>query len=135
MTSLKKAIVIAILCDQSNIGFLQGPRPLLLFGSASGIHVASLKSPRNVLARVRGTVNAVAVDYWLEGNLIFWTDTVLRMIKSANLNGTMITDVIKFGLERPCEYYVQGISFKRLQQHFSIIIYVAPKCDLHRKDP
>ena len=115
MINFKRAIVIVILCDQFSIGFLQGPRPLLLFGSASGIHVASLKSPRNVLARVRGAVNAVAVDYWLKGNLMFWTDTVLRTIKSAHLNGTMITDVIKFGLERPCEYHVQEIPFKRLQ--------------------
>lgn len=111
LASFKKTIVIIILCEQSNIRFLQGPRPLLLFGSVSGIRVASLKSPRNVLARVQGTVNAVALDYWLEGNLMFWTDTVLRTIKSANLNGTMITDVIKFGLERPCEYNVQEISF------------------------
>lgn len=50
-----------------------------------------------------GIVNAVAVDFWFEGNLVFWTDTVTHIINSANLNGTLRNEVVKFGLKTPCE--------------------------------
>ena len=68
-----------------------------------GIKTAGLASPDKAQVSVEGLENALAVDYWLEGNLLFWTDTVLRTIKSANLNGTNSKDVVKFGLERPCK--------------------------------
>jgi hypothetical protein len=67
------------------------------------ITIEALESPNKTKPFVGDLKNALAVDYWLEGNLVFWTDTVLRTITSASLNGTMTKDVVKFGLERPCK--------------------------------
>lgn len=50
---------------------------------------------------VDGLTNAIAVDYFFEEELVFWTDTTLREIKRAFINGTEIQSVIKFGLDTP----------------------------------
>ena len=74
-----------------------------MLSNQAGVKIAALDNPSKIHVSMDGLNNAVAVDYWLEGKLLFWTDTVLRTIKSARFNGTEIKDVVKFGLERPCE--------------------------------
>ena len=81
----------------------KGSKPLLLLSNQAGIKIAALHNPGKIKVSMDDLKNVVAVDYWLEGKLMFWTDTVLRTIKSANFNGTQIKDVVKFGLERPCK--------------------------------
>lgn len=67
------------------------------------ISISALATPNRIDTIVQGAGNSAAVDYWLEGNLIFWTDTVFKTIKSATLSGSQMRDVVKFGLEMPCE--------------------------------
>lgn len=45
--------------------------------------------------------NAIALDYHIEHELIFWSDVTLDRIKRVFTNGTGIMDVISSGLDSP----------------------------------
>lgn len=50
---------------------------------------------------LQGLHNAIAVDFHLQQQLIFWSDVTLDKIKRAYMNGSNIQEIITEGLESP----------------------------------
>ncbi|KAK9731245.1 Low-density lipoprotein receptor domain class A [Popillia japonica] len=77
-----------------------GAPPTLLFANRLDIRQVSL-SNQKYTALLKGLHNAIALDYHYDKKLIFWSDVSIDLIKKAFINGTGITEVIKWGLESP----------------------------------
>ncbi|XP_071487623.1 low-density lipoprotein receptor-related protein 4-like [Diadema antillarum] len=91
----------------------QGPEPYLLF--ANRIDIRRLEPLHSIYTPIlRGLENAIALDYHIEQQLVFWSDVSLDSIKRAYLNGTGVMDVVSTGLESPGGVAVDWISDKLL---------------------
>ena len=78
---------------------LGGPVKLLMANRAD-IRSVSL-SNNQYTSVVKGLPNAIALDYHYKKDMLFWTDVSIDVIKRSFLNGTVIKDVVKWGLESP----------------------------------
>ncbi|XP_074659791.1 low-density lipoprotein receptor-related protein 6-like [Tubulanus polymorphus] len=78
------------------------PEAFLLFSQRSDIRRISLETNHNdvviPLARVK---DAMALDFDIDDNRIYWTDLQLKSISRAFINGSALETVIQFGLEFP----------------------------------
>ncbi|XP_041472474.1 low-density lipoprotein receptor-related protein 4-like [Lytechinus variegatus] len=89
----------------------QGPEPYLLF--ANRIDIRRLEPLHSSYTPIlRGLENAIALDYHIEQQLVFWSDVSLDSIKRAYLNGTDVMDVVSTGLESPGGVAVDWIGNK-----------------------
>ncbi|RZC38041.1 low-density lipoprotein receptor-related protein 4, partial [Asbolus verrucosus] len=77
-----------------------GAPPTLLFANRIDIRQVSLSNAKYT-AILKGLHNAIALDYHYEKNLIFWSDVSMDVIRRATLNGSDVTDIIKWGLQSP----------------------------------
>ncbi|KAB0798924.1 hypothetical protein PPYR_06804 [Photinus pyralis] len=77
-----------------------GAPPTLLFANRMDIRQVSLSNTKYT-AILKGLHNAIALDYHYEKATIFWSDVSMDVIRKAFINGSGITDVIKWGLESP----------------------------------
>lgn len=77
-----------------------GASPTLLFANRMDIRQVSL-SNNKYTAILKNLQNAIALDYHYSKNLIFWSDVSTDVIRKAYVNGTGVTDVVKWGLESP----------------------------------
>ncbi|XP_028407153.1 low-density lipoprotein receptor-related protein 4-like [Dendronephthya gigantea] len=89
-----------------------GPKPLLALSDQGMVSISALATPKKIETIAQDVGNIAAVDYWFEGDLIFWADTDFKTIKSASLNGSLMRDVVKFGLEMPCGLVVDWMGRK-----------------------
>ncbi|XP_017769836.1 PREDICTED: low-density lipoprotein receptor-related protein 4 [Nicrophorus vespilloides] len=81
-----------------------GAPPTLLFANRGDIRQVSLQasfSNSKYTAILKRLSNAIALDYHYTKGLIFWSDTMMNVIRKANMNGSGIVDVVKWGLESP----------------------------------
>ncbi|XP_063705428.1 low-density lipoprotein receptor-related protein 4 [Culicoides brevitarsis] len=72
----------------------------LIMANRADIRQVSLNNNKYI-SLIKGLPNAISVDYHYKKNLLFWSDVSTDVIKRAYINGTMIRDVIKWGLESP----------------------------------
>ncbi|XP_019869028.2 low-density lipoprotein receptor-related protein 4 isoform X2 [Aethina tumida] len=77
-----------------------GAPPTLLFANRIDIRQVSL-SNNKYTAILKGLHNAIALDYHYEKKYIFWSDVSMDVIRRAYVNGSGVTDIIKWGLEAP----------------------------------
>ncbi|XP_071956697.1 low-density lipoprotein receptor-related protein 4-like [Antedon mediterranea] len=88
-----------------------GPEPYLLF--ANRIDIRRIQPEHSKYTSIlRGLENAIALDYHIGENLVFWSDVTLDIIKRASLDGTGIMDVVHLGLESPGGIAVDWIGRK-----------------------
>ena len=81
-----------------------GSHPLIALSHHKDITITPYRdSDEKDSVFINGMENAAAMDFSFEGSLIFWADTVLKRIMSANFNGSAVKNVISHGLVRPCE--------------------------------
>ncbi|XP_045480822.1 low-density lipoprotein receptor-related protein 4 isoform X3 [Harmonia axyridis] len=76
----------------------QGATPTLLFANRKDIKQASLSSAKYIPI-LKGLHNAIFLSYHYEKQMIFWTETLIDVIRRAYINGSFSRDVIKVGLE------------------------------------
>ncbi|XP_076114053.1 low-density lipoprotein receptor-related protein 4-like [Mytilus galloprovincialis] len=50
---------------------------------------------------LQGLQNAIALDFHIDKNYVFWSDVALDKIKRAYINGSEIKEVVQYGLESP----------------------------------
>lgn len=72
----------------------------LIMANRGDIRQVSLNNNKYI-SLIKGLPNAISVDYHYKKNLLFWSDVSTDVIKKSFVNGTMIRDVIKWGLESP----------------------------------
>lgn len=58
---------------------------------------------------LKGLHNTIALDYHYAKGLIFFSDVLIDVIRSAYINGSGVTDIIKWGLESPTGIAVDWI--------------------------
>ncbi|KAJ8023914.1 Low-density lipoprotein receptor-related protein 4 [Holothuria leucospilota] len=88
-----------------------GPEPYLLF--ANRIDIRQLQPDHSAYFSILEDLdNAIALDYHIEHELIFWSDVTLDRIKRVFTNGTGIMDVISSGLDSPGGLAVDWIGNK-----------------------
>ncbi|GFR86359.1 low-density lipoprotein receptor-related protein 6 [Elysia marginata] len=78
------------------------PDAFLLFSSRSDIHRLSLEtSYNNQPIPIQGVQKAMAIDFDISDNRIYWTDGELQQISRAFMNGSSLQHMIQFGLDSP----------------------------------
>ncbi|XP_005110515.1 low-density lipoprotein receptor-related protein 6 isoform X2 [Aplysia californica] len=78
------------------------PEAFLLFSSRSDIRRISLETNQNNQAiPIQGVQKAMAIDFDITDNRIYWTDVELQHISRAFMNGSSLQHIIQFGLDYP----------------------------------
>ncbi|CAH1786283.1 unnamed protein product [Owenia fusiformis] len=78
------------------------PDAFLLFTRTSDIRRISLETNHNpVVIPVSNVKGACALDFDINDNRIYWTDTNLKTINRAFMNGSALENIVKFGLKYP----------------------------------
>ncbi|RUS74219.1 hypothetical protein EGW08_018025 [Elysia chlorotica] len=78
------------------------PDAFLLFSSRSDIRRLSLEtSYNNQPIPIQGVQKAMAIDFDISDNRIYWTDGELQQISQAFMNGSSLQHIIQFGLDSP----------------------------------
>lgn len=72
----------------------------LIVAGRSDIRQVSLANHKYT-SLVKGLQNAIAIDFHLKKNMIFWSDISIDAIKCMYLNGSGVRDIVKWGLESP----------------------------------
>nr|XP_050041186.1 low-density lipoprotein receptor-related protein 6-like isoform X1 [Dermacentor andersoni] len=73
----------------------------LLYAQHSDIRRISLQSRRTDQIPLAGVREAAALDYDGNDGRLYWSDTALKRISRAFLNGSQLETVVEFGLELP----------------------------------
>ena len=99
-----------------------GPSPTLIFSNRVDIRkIETRPTEAEYTAVVLGLENAIALDFHVIEDRVYWTDVTLDTIKRAFLNGTVIEDVISHGLQNPGRRVV-GLLYYIISCH--IIYYI-----------
>ncbi|GFO50674.1 low-density lipoprotein receptor-related protein 6 [Plakobranchus ocellatus] len=78
------------------------PDAFLLFSSRSEIRRLSLETNyNNQLIPIQGVKKAMAIDFDISDNRIYWADGELQQISRAYMNGSSFQHIIQFGLDIP----------------------------------
>ncbi|XP_075422854.1 low-density lipoprotein receptor-related protein 5 isoform X1 [Ascaphus truei] len=78
------------------------PEAFLVFTSRAAIHRISLETNNNNVAiPLAGVREALALDFDVSDNRIYWTDIGLKTISRAFMNGSSVEHVIEVGLDFP----------------------------------
>lgn len=77
------------------------PEAFLLFSRKTDIRRISLQSHHSDVIPLSGIEDASALDYDINDNRIYWTDSNKKSISRAFLNGSGIEAVVEFGLDFP----------------------------------
>ncbi|XP_048242332.1 low-density lipoprotein receptor-related protein 6-like isoform X1 [Haliotis rufescens] len=78
------------------------PEAFLLYSKSSDIIRISLETNRNNQPiPLQGVKKALAIDFDISDNRIYWTDGSLKSISRAFMNGSALEHIIEFGLNYP----------------------------------
>nr|XP_018898096.1 PREDICTED: low-density lipoprotein receptor-related protein 4 [Bemisia tabaci] len=77
-----------------------GVSPALIFANRVDVRQVTIDNMRYT-AVLKGLNNAIALDYHFSKNYVYWSDLSFDVISRAFLNGTKITDVVRWGLQNP----------------------------------
>ncbi|KAK3103210.1 hypothetical protein FSP39_017453, partial [Pinctada imbricata] len=78
------------------------PEAFLLFTSNKDIKRMSLETNHRIMPiPIKGVHNALAIDFDINDDRIYWTDGELKSISRAFLNGSSIDPLIQYGLKFP----------------------------------
>ncbi|KAG8222032.1 hypothetical protein J437_LFUL003952 [Ladona fulva] len=78
------------------------PEAFLLFSRKENICRISIENTNNdMIIPVTGVKDASALDFDITDNRIYWTDTKLKAITRAFMNGSEVEKIIEFGLDSP----------------------------------
>lgn len=78
------------------------PEAFLLFSRGSDIRRISLETNHNdVIIPLAGVKEAMALDFDINDNRIYWTDISSKTIGRAFMNGSNLEHIVEFGLEYP----------------------------------
>ncbi|XP_072034176.1 low-density lipoprotein receptor-related protein 4-like [Amphiura filiformis] len=89
----------------------KGPEPYLLFANRIDIRRIEPTHPKNS-AILKDLENAIALDYHIGEQLVFWSDVTLDIIKRVHLNESAVLDVVNTGLESPGGLAVDWVTHK-----------------------
>ena len=67
----------------------------------------SFEDSKTIVTASTSSIKSLSVD-WISGNL-FWTDSANGKIKVSNLDGSLVADLISYGLKKPRDIVVDPI--------------------------
>ena len=108
-----------------------GPSPTLIFSNRVDIRkIETRPTEAEYTAVVLGLENAIALDFHVIEDRVYWTDVTLDTIKRAFLNGTVIEDVISHGLQNPGRRVVGLLYYIMSSYHilYHVISYIILYC-------
>ncbi|XP_054717262.1 low-density lipoprotein receptor-related protein 6-like [Uloborus diversus] len=88
------------------------PEAFLLFSRKENIRRVSLKSHNADAIPLSGVQEANALDYHISESRIYWTDTSLKTISRAFMNGSCVETLVEFGLN-----YIEGLAVDWVAQN------------------
>ena len=92
--------------------FNKGPSPTLIFSNRVDIRkIETRPTESKYTAVVLGLEDAIALDFHVVEDRVYWTDITLDTIKRAYINGSGIEQVISHGLISPGKYVLSVFNY------------------------